>query len=87
VDPQGLGDDAGDGPARIQRGKRILKNHLHIFSKVPQFFALGLNQVDAIKKHLSCSRAVELNESAPGGGFSAAAFAYQSQGFSFLDIK
>jgi hypothetical protein len=58
-----------------------------MFSQGTQFFSLSLSQIDAIKKHLSCSRAVELNESASGGGFPAAAFAYQSKGFTFFDFE
>ena len=84
---QRLGDDLADGHARVQAGVRVLEDHLHPPAHLAQVLAFELDQVNVIEIHVTGGRPVKLQDSAPGGRFSAARLAHQPKCFPFINLK
>ena len=51
VDFQWFTDNAAHGHAGVERGIRVLEDHLHVPAHVPQFLALHFRQFFVLKLH------------------------------------
>ena len=87
MDHQRLSDDLLHRMARVERGVRVLEDHLHFGPQAAQFLRAEPSKILPIQDHLSGSGAVELQDGAPGGGFAAAALTHQAQGLPALDLE
>ena len=85
VDDQRLADDAADAHARVQRGVRVLEDHLHLAAEEAQLVALDAAEVAAVEEHLAGGGPVELEDGAAGRRLAAAAFADQAQRLAAAD--
>ena len=84
VDVQRLAHDIPHAHAGVQRGIRILKDHLHAL-------AVGLHvgggDVVAVEYDFSAGRLVEAHDGAPDGGFAAAGLAHQAHRLALLHLE
>jgi hypothetical protein len=92
IDQQWLTDIVKQGHARIERAKRILKNHLDLSPQRLQFIAGQFGKINdlvilAPEQDLSRSRINSAQDAARGCGFAATAFPDQSKSFALEDIK
>src|SRR5256885_14226690 len=65
MDLDRLADDVAHGHARIQRGVRILEDHLHAAAHLAHLLAAELGELDAVELHLAGRRLLELEARAP----------------------
>ena len=72
-------DDFTNSHARVERGKRVLKNHLHAPTQRPQGAASEAGELPAIKLRRATCRPGQLQNTLAHGGFSATGFADQRQ--------
>ena len=82
-----LSDQRPDRVTRIQRSKRVLKNHLDTLACLPQFLALHRSQVFVAKHYLSGGRLIKAYNGAANGCFPRTTFSYQSQGLPAFDTE
>jgi hypothetical protein len=87
VDLQWLGDDGSDRHAGVQRRKRILEDHLHVAAQMAQLFGIELGDVAPLEPHLARCWLIDLEHSAAGRGFPAAALTDQPERLSLPDAK
>ncbi len=87
VDDEGLAKDIADGHARIERGKGILEDELHVAPHGAQIAAAEIEHVLPVKADLAGARFDEAQDAAGRGGLAAAGFADQSQRFTPVDGK
>ncbi|MPM20519.1 hypothetical protein SDC9_66949 [bioreactor metagenome] len=73
--------------ARIQGGVGILKDKLHVPPLLPQHFPVQRAEIVAPKINIPGGRLDEPQQRAPRGGFSAAGFTHQGEGFLFINLK
>src|SRR5262249_6285192 len=82
-----FGDERPNGKTWIQRGKRVLKDHLHTLALLSQFVPIQLCQVFVFKKHLPGSRFIQSHDGTPDGRFAGTAFTYKPQRLPTFDAK
>ena len=87
MDLHRLGDDVADRHARIERGVRILENHLQVAAHLAHVAAVELGQILALKDDLALGRLVELQNRAAGGRLAATRLADEPQCLTLLDIE
>src|SRR5437588_3015883 len=87
VDGQRLGNDLAHAHARVQRGKRILKNHLHAATLGAKFPAAKSREVTVLELNRAAIRLDEAQEHPRKRGLAAAAFADDGEGFAARDIE
>ena len=80
MDGQGLDDGRPDGPARVQGGERILKDHLHLARIGRQERRRGASQVLPVHHDASRAGALQAQEQPCQGGLAATRLAHQPQG-------
>ena len=85
VHAQRLADDGVHRPARVQRGKRVLEDHLRLAPNGQPVLALGIDDVVSIDLDLAVGRRVEAQHGAPDRGLAAAALAHQAQRLAAVD--
>ena len=83
VNVQGLGNDVGNGHARVQRGIGVLKDHGRLGAELFEV-ALGLHGF-AVVIDLAARGLIELQNRAADGGLAAAGFADQTEGLTLFD--
>ncbi len=85
MDLHRLGDDRADRHARVERGVRVLEDHLHVAAHLAHVARVQLRQVLALELHLAGGRLVELQDGAARRALAAAGFADQSERLALLD--
>ncbi len=90
VHQQRLADDLGDRHARIERGERVLEDHLHLPPQRSQVLAREARHVDlgaalGAEADLAERRRDGAQDAARGGGLAAAALAHQRQRLAAID--
>ena len=82
----GKGDGVFNRQAGVQGSVGILEHHLHLAAIILERYAapqiIAPNGF-AIKDHLASAGVQQAHQQAGGGGFAAAAFAHNAQGFTF----
>ena len=78
---QPLRNGGGHHGQGIEGGVGVLKNHLHVLAVMQVFLPAKLPDVPALIQDLPRVGLVELHDGAAQGGFAAAAFSHQAQGF------
>ena len=90
MDFGGKGDGVFNRQAGVQGGVGILEHHLHlaaiILQRYPTAEIIPANRF-AIKDHLPRAGVQQAHQQAGGGGFAAAAFAHNAQGFTFAHAE
>src|ERR1700716_728842 len=85
MDLERFADDVADGHTRIQRGVRVLEDHLHAAAHLPHVFATKLRELDAVELHLTRSRLVQLEDRAAGRRLAASGLAHEAERLALLD--
>src|SRR5256885_15743653 len=80
-----LADDVAHGHARIQRGVRILEDHLHAAAHLAHLLAAELRELDTVELHLAGRRLVELEDRAPSRRLPATGLAHKAERLALLD--
>ena len=78
---QRLADDVAHGHARVERGQRVLKDHLHVAAVGAHAGLRQAGQVLAQPRHRSAGRLDQLQHGAAERGLAAAGLADDAQGF------
>ena len=68
----------------VMRGVGVLKDDLHLLTHLAHFVFAQPQYVAALEKHLARGGFEQPQNGAPGGGFSAAAFAHNAERFPAL---
>jgi len=87
VDAQRFADDAADRPARVERGERVLEDHLRLAADGLVVVAFGRLDVVAGDVAVAAGGRVEAQQRAPGGALAAAALAHQTQRLAAADLE
>ena len=87
VNDQGLGHDVADFHSRIKRGRRILKNDLHLAPGCAQLALPQLQDIPLFELNLSVSRLNQAKNTAPRGRFAATGFADETERLSAPDFE
>ncbi len=85
MDLQRFGQDLSRRHPGVQRGVRILKNHLHPAAHAPQGPAFEFGQLHAVQENPACSGTLQLQDGPPGAGLAATALSHQPQCLSFTN--
>ncbi len=85
VNDKRFGQDLSDGMARIQRFHGILKDHLQLTPERAQLRLAERSKFAVLKGNVAGSRPEEAHNAFAQGGFAAAGFADQSDGFTRLE--
>ena len=85
ADPDRFGDDAADGQTGIQRGERVLKDHLHIKADLLHLGPGIGEDVFPVIEHLSAGCLQQAQDGPAEGGFAAAGLSHHAQGLSRVD--
>ena len=80
-----LADDAPDAVPRVERGERILEDHLHSPAQRPQRPLSEFGDVTAVEDDAPRGRLVEAQDRPPDGGLTAAGLADEAKGFAAAD--
>ena len=85
---QALAHDVAHLGALVQRGLRVLKDHLDLLDDLPVQLA-GNSAVDllALIKDLAARGGQNAQDGAANGSFAAAAFAYKAEGLALINFK
>ncbi len=84
---QRFADDGVDCPARVERGKRVLEDHLRLAANGQPFVALCALHVMPGDVGVATGSRVQAQQRAPGGGLAAAALAHQPQRLAAVDLE
>src|SRR5229473_4113996 len=82
-----LGNDFADAHARIERGERILKDHLHLAALHAHFFPAELEKIAPVETEFPAVGLDQPQQHARQGSFAAAAFADDGKGLAATDGK
>ena len=85
VGDDGLGDDLADRHAWVERGVRILKDHLRPRAHLFHLRGAELIDVLSVEQHLTGGRLEQVEHQTAEGGFAAAGFAHDAQRLSLGD--
>mmetsp|Transcript_28784 Transcript_28784/g.54668 ORF Transcript_28784/g.54668 Transcript_28784/m.54668 type:complete len:326 (+) Transcript_28784:3767-4744(+) len=84
----GFGDDVPHPPTRVERGERVLKNHLNIGAHIVDLLRVGLaGQINAANFHGPCGGPEQPHKHLADGGFARAAFADKGIDGAFFDVE
>ncbi len=87
VRAQGLGNDLRDGHARVQRGQRVLKNHLDVFSDSQPGLARGPGHFLAHPDDAAGAGGDQVEHGARQGRLAATGLAHHAQCFSRMNVE
>ena len=87
VDVGWLAQDRANGHARVQRGIRILEDHLHAASKVVKFTPLSSCKVVSVKVDCACARLYDAGDRACNGALAAARLANKAKDLPLRNLK
>ncbi len=82
---QGPPDRTPDGPPRIKRGCRILKNDAYPPTDTGQFNPAGLSHIAPVKPHLAATDVGQSRNQSSQGGLTTARFTDQAKGLAAVD--
>ena len=82
---QRLADHASDRVARVQRGVRILEDHLHPLAQRPQLAFAEVRDVRAVEDDLAAGRLVQAQEGAADRRLAAPGLADEPERLAALD--
>ena len=82
-----LGDDRGNGHARVQRRIGILEDHLHAAAIGGQRLFAEVGDILPVEENLAVRRLIQADEAAADRRFAAAALADEAEGFALLNGK
>ena len=80
-------DGLHDGFPRVQGGKRVLEDDLHILAPLAQLSSAELQNVFAVKDHPAGGGFDQPQDAAAGGGLAAAGFAHDAEGLALFQGK
>src|SRR6187402_3247927 len=81
-----LGDDTGDGLARIERAVRVLEHHLEIAPRAAQLVGRDAVEVAPKQRDLPRGRPLQRHHDARERGFSGAGLADDAEALAGLDL-
>ena len=81
--PNGLANRFSDRLARIERGRRILEDYLHLLAKRTHLALLQFRQVRPLEINLPLGRLLQLQDGIPQRRLAASTLPDQSKGLSF----
>ena len=87
VDLQGFANQLAHGHARVERGKRVLKDELHIAPQPGQIGPGDMADVLTVKGHLPLGGVQQPHQQAGKGGFATAGFADDGKGLAPADFQ
>jgi hypothetical protein len=87
VDVECFADDTFDGQARVERAGGVLEDHLKVASLLAEGAATDGEEVKAMESDLATGWFDEPDERAAQGGFAAATFAHQPEGFAGRHVQ
>jgi hypothetical protein len=92
VDQEGLSHEVEQRHAGIERGKRILEDHLHLAAQGPQLLPAQLADLDhrAVgdpHEDLPAGRLDRAHDAPGGRGLAAAALAHEAQRLPLVDVE
>ena len=73
--------------ARVQRGKRILKNDLYLFAQEAKFLPRKIENIASLKKDLAGGRRHDAQNCLRQRAFAATTFAHKPQGLAAMDVE
>src|SRR2546425_12789396 len=82
-----LCDERPNRVTRIQRGIRVLEDHLHALACQSQFLAIHLGQIFVTKQNLPGCRFIQPYDGTANGRFTGTTFTYKPQSLSAFDAK
>src|SRR5437879_46464 len=82
-----LADNVGDAQARIERGHRVLKDHLDGERGVPALLAVKRIHRRAVERDAAFARRHNAGDDPPERGFAAAGLADEADHFALVDGK
>src|SRR5262245_55397667 len=80
-------DDIDDAHAWVERGVRILENHLHMFAQLADFPAGEPQDISALEKHLARGSRKEARNQSCGRRFATTALTDQAERLSLRHTK
>ena len=84
---QRFGQDIPDLHPRVQTAERVLEHHLHPLAHHSQLACLHVVDTLAVQINLAVGQLEKTQDRLADGGFAAAGFANQGQGFAAADIE
>ena len=87
MNDQRLGDDFFHAHARVERGKGVLKDDLHVAAETAELTAVGCEYVLAVEGDGAGSGLDEAENHASQSGLTAARFADKAECFSLSDVE
>ena len=84
---QGPRDDFADAHMRVERGVRVLEDHLHVPPQAAHIASALRAQINATERDLPRRRRVEIQNGAPGGRLATTAFTDQTQSLALHDVE
>src|SRR5581483_2260535 len=84
---EGSADDAADGLARVQRGERVLEDHLHVPTPLAERPALQVRDVLALELDLALGHVVQPHDHASEGRLAAPGLAHEPDGLARVDVQ
>ena len=82
-----LGDEVLYGEPGVERGERILEDHLHVFIRVRLFPAARVKYALAVIEYLALGRREEAKDDSAERGLAATGFAHDAESFLRRDGK
>jgi len=91
VDQERLADEVEQGHARVERGERILEDHLHLATKARSSDSRSRpssTTLPPVSRMKISPRSLDGSQDAPrGGGLAAAALPHQAQRLALVDVE
>src|SRR5581483_4484729 len=87
VQAKGGTDDAADGLAGIERGERVLEDHLHVPAPFAEGPALEVGDVLALELDGALRNVVQTHDHASEGGLAAPRLAHEPDGLARVDVE
>ena len=86
-DLEGLADDVADPTTRVERGDRVLEDHLHARTKLSQVARAELGDRGAAEDHRAGVGTRHLHERPAGRGLAGTGFAHEAEGLTRQDVE
>ena len=87
VDREGRSDDRADRLPRVQRGIRILKDHLHLPAERPHLAPIQLGDVPAVELDRPGGRLDQLRDQTGSRRLAATGFAHETHRLAWIDAQ
>ena len=87
MDGERLGDDGFDAEARVERGERVLKDHLHVAAESAEVSTAGGEEIATEEMDGAGVRLDEAREQAGESGLAGAGFADDGEGLARVEVE